>query len=109
VSSQDLEVTGNSVAIQSGRDTTVNQGLSPADLRQIIETVAAQLPAYAAVAQEIVETRLKDFEERVLERFANPQTSRSDAFKDPDFQYLLSRAQHAYARSGDKIIRDKLD
>lgn len=104
----DQKVADDGFAIQSGRDTTINQGVSPGDMKQIIEAIAGQLPAYAAMAAEIVEARLKDFERRVLERFSNPTSARSDAFKDPDFQYLLGRAQHAYARSGNETVGDTL-
>ena len=105
---QEQDVAGKAVAIQSGRDTTILQGLSSEDMKQIIEALSAQIPTYTAIAREIVDVRLTDFEDRLLERFADTERARSDAFKDPDFQYLLVRAQHAYARSGDVDIRDTL-
>lgn len=77
-------------------------------MRDIIEALAGQIPAFAAMAREIVDSRLKDFETKVLERFASATDARADAFKDPDFQYLLNRAQHAYARSGDSQVGDTL-
>ena len=95
MSDQSQKVTGSSVAIQSGRDTTINQGLTATDMKQIIEAIASQHTAYAAVARELVDARLTNFEQRILERFANPNTARSEAFKDPDFQYTFSRAQIA--------------
>ncbi|KTR84182.1 hypothetical protein NS277_04955 [Novosphingobium barchaimii] len=73
-------------------------------MKQIIETVAAQVPTYAAIAREIVEYRLKDFEGRILDRFDQDRSAKTEAFKDPDFQYLLRSAQHSYARSGDEDV-----
>lgn len=105
---QDQRAADGALAIQSGRDTTINQGLSPDDMKQIIEALAAQLPTYTALARGIVDDRLKDFEQHILERFASSKSARPDSFKDPDFQYLLTRAQHAYARSGEPPVRDIL-
>ncbi len=59
-------------------------------------------------ARDIVNDRIKDFEERVLAKFANATSTRSEAFKDPDFQYVIVQAQYAYARSGDQQVRDTL-
>jgi hypothetical protein len=101
---QDQRVGADATAIQSGGDTNINNGLTPEQMKQIIETVAAQVPTYAAIAREIVECRLKDFENRILDRFDQDQSAKTEAFKDPDFQYLLRSAQHSYARSGDEDV-----
>jgi hypothetical protein len=71
MSDQNQRAEGGTVAIQSGRDTTINQGITPKDMRQIIETLAAQMPAYAAIAAQIVDSRLKDFEDRIMDSFAD--------------------------------------
>ena len=105
---QEQTAAGGSIAIQSGHNTVVHVGIGLSDMKQIIEAIAAQLPSYAALAGQIVDARLKDFEQRVLERFTNSESSRAEAFKDPDFQYLIGRAQHAYARSGNETVRDAL-
>jgi hypothetical protein len=105
---QEQEATGNAIAIQSQRDTIINQGVSPTDMKTILDALASQQITYTAVAREIVDARLFDFEERILRRFAEDNKVRAEAFKDPDFQYLLTRAQHAHARSGDEDIRDTL-
>lgn len=105
---QRQSVDGNSLAIQSGRDTNISQGLSPDDMRQIMDAISRQLPYYAATAREIVDARLADFEERVLRKFTDRAKANPEAFKDPDFQYLLGQSQHAYARSGDPNIGDTL-
>jgi hypothetical protein len=103
---QDQRVDAGGAAIQSAGDTIINQGLTQEQLRQIIEAVAAQVPVYAAIAREIVEGRLIDFENRIIDRFKSE--GNVEAFKDPDFQYLLGRAQHAFARLGDDDVATTL-
>lgn len=105
---QDQEVGANSLGVQSGGDANINIGTSSEDVRAIIETLADQLPKYAAIAATIVDQRLKEFEERVLNRFESDSSTRPEAFQDPDFQYLIGRAQHAFARSGDEDMADSL-
>lgn len=97
-----------SVAIQSGRDTVVHQGLTPADVRQILDGLAAQFPAQLASARQIVDARLVDFEKRIMEKFTESGVGNSQAFADPDFQYVVRTSQHAYARTGDEQVRDAL-
>ncbi len=103
---QSQKVSENGVAIQSGRDTNI--GINAQQMSVIMETLAKQLPAYAVMAREIVDARLKDLEERLLQPFAEDKEARAQAFNDPDFQYLLTRGQHAYARSGDNGIKEVL-
>ena len=105
---QEQKVGKNAVAIQSARDTVIQSGITPDDMRKILSALSEQLPTYAAVAREIVDARMADFEQRILSRFAESDSVNPEAFKDPDFQYLLTRAQHAYARRGDQEIGDLL-
>ena len=105
---QRQSVGAGGTAIQSRGDTVINTGITPANMREILDALAAQLPTYAAMARELVDSRLADLEERILRKFVDPQAASPDAFKDPDFQYLLGRAQHAYARSGDSLVADTL-
>jgi hypothetical protein len=108
MSSQDQAADGAEVAIQSGRDTILNRGLSIDDMRQIIEALGQQIPHYTAIAREVVDARLVDFEKSMLEKFTQPNAARPEAFKDPDFQYLFGKAQDSYARCGDETVRDTL-
>jgi hypothetical protein len=108
MSDQKQHVGTQSLAIQSGGNTTITQGLSPENMRQILEVLASQLSTYTAIAREFVDGRLADFEQRVIARFSDLEKANPEAFKDPDFQYVITRAQHAYARSGDEGVRDTL-
>ena len=84
------------------------KGVSPDDMKTIMEALASQQVAYTAIAREIVDARLADMEDRILRRFAEDESTRREAFQEPDFQYLLTRAQHAQARSGDPEIAETL-
>lgn len=95
-------------AVQSGRDTILQQGISPAQMAEILNALATQFPAQLAAAHQIVTERLSDFEARFLEKFQDQLAANSAAFADPDFQYVVRSCQHAYARSGDSEIRDTL-
>ena len=106
--SQKQQVKDNRIAVQSARDTTINQGISSDQMREIMECLADQLPRYAAIASSIVSERLQEFETRIIERFANDPNADREAFGDPDFQYLLIEAQKAHARKGDQDAVENL-
>lgn len=104
--SQKVSAGSEASVVVSGRDTNI--GFSKEDMKAVIESVAAQLPQYAVIAKAIVDERLEMFEKKILERFEAGQGTNTGAFADPDFQYLLGRAQHAYARSGDDATAEVL-
>ena len=105
---QKQSVTDGSLAVQAAGDATVNVGITTDDMRAIVESMAEQLPKYAAVAAAVVEERLKAFEDKIVERFESELRDNRTAFEDPDFQYLLVSAQQTYARSGDDQTCDNL-
>jgi hypothetical protein len=95
-------------AYQAGRDVTVHRGMSSEQMTEIMVGLARQLAFYQLDAQQTVEDRLTSFREEMLKMFAQPGRGNSEAFRDPDFQYLLNDAQTAYARSGDEVVKDTL-
>lgn len=106
---QKQSVDDDGVAIQSGRDT--NFGVSPEQMQAIIEAIGDQIPKFAAIAKEIADQRLEYFEKIILEKFEKRMAegeANANSFQDPDFQYLIGQAQHAYARSGDADLGDLL-
>lgn len=102
---QRADASRDSLVIQSGENTNI--GYSAEEMRAVIETLADQVPKYAAIASEIVEARLKAFEERILSRFATEQANPT-AFADPDFQHALGTAQRSFCRFGDEVSADIL-
>lgn len=107
---QKQEAAVGSTAIQSQGDTNivVHRGIDAGDMATILSALANQLPAYAAMAREIVDARLQDFQEKLLREFTTNPNANPNAFGDPDFQYGITIAQHAFARSGDPVVRDTL-
>lgn len=108
MSSQSQQASEGALAVQSGRDTIVKQGISTSQMTEILGALAAQFPAQQAAAQQLVTERLADFEKYFLEKFSNSTIGNSGAFADPDFQFIVRASQHAYARSGDEGVRDTL-
>lgn len=103
---QKQETGNNSLAIQSARDTII--GISPEQMSSIMAALAAQIPAFASIARDVANERLEKFEAEILKKFADKQAANPEAFKDPDFQYQISRTQQSYARSGNEEVKDIL-
>lgn len=99
---QEQSTGDNSLAVQSLRDTHVHTGVGPEEMRRIIEA----LGQHTQIANEMVNQRLKDFEERLMHKFATMDQANPEAFKDPDFQYALISAQKTHARCGDDKVAD---
>jgi hypothetical protein len=77
-------------------------------MSEIMVTIATTAATFTREALDIANGRINDFREEILKRFAEPEKANPEAFKDPDFQYLLRDAQDAIARSGDEAVRDTL-
>lgn len=97
-----------SQAIQARGDVTIIQGLSADQMTAIMVGLANQLSHYQSEAVRTVNERLLEFQTEILEKFADEQSARSEAFRDPDFQHVLHESQKAFARSGDAVLRDTL-
>jgi hypothetical protein len=105
---QDQKVEVGGAAIQAGGDVVITHGVSPDQMAQIMIAMARQLSAFHDEALEKANARIDIFQQEILKRFAQPGKANPDAFRDPDFQYLLGDAQEAVARSGDAAVRDTL-
>lgn len=108
MSRQDQSVSDNSTAIQAGGSVIINQGMTPAQMAEVMVTVVTTVKQFTDEARKEVDGRLDDFRNRVLEEFADTTKANSEAFRSPDFQFMLGEAQTAYARSGDSAVRDTL-
>jgi len=98
-----------SLVVQSGGDTHINLGVTAEDMRQILGALGAtQIEAATAAAREEVRIRIDEIGRRIVEIFSQGGRGNPAAFNDPDFQYLLTRAQHAFARSGDDRVADTI-
>ena len=105
---QGQRVEGGGRAIQAGRDIVVHAGMSPEQMTEIMVAMGRQLSLYQADALKIVEERLAAFQQETMKVFLQRGRANPEAFRDPDFQYLINDAQQAYVRSGDTVVRDTL-
>ncbi|KEP68887.1 hypothetical protein DL1_08330 [Thioclava dalianensis] len=105
---QKQNATEGSTAIQAKGDVTVNGGLSPTQMVEILSALTAHVETLGNACRAQIEDRLKIFEAGVLERFAADGTTRSEAFREPDFLAATLDAQKAFARSGDEGLREVL-
>jgi hypothetical protein len=108
MSRQDQRIGDQASGVQAARDVIIYGGMSPEQMTTIMVNMAKQLAFYQVEAQQTVESRLFSFREEILEKFTKSGEANREAFRDPDFQYLLNDAQIAYARSGDEAVRDTL-
>ncbi len=104
---QNQKASGDGVVVQSGRDTNINHGLSPQDLKTILDALAGLANQYTAIAKDIFNERIEYLIGRIYHRFTESDANR-DAFKDPDFQCTVDDALRAHGRSGDSVVADIL-
>jgi hypothetical protein len=101
---QQQEAVEDSIAIQSGGDTTIVIGASEAFLTQTLDALVAQIPVYIEQAREVVDLRLVEFKREILQLFKDTTDTGAEisAFKNPDFVHAVGKAQEQYTRSGEK-------
>lgn len=70
--------------------------------------IATQVSTQIASANNLVDARLRDFQNNVLDRFFKDGHANPEAFSDPDFLHVIRSSQVTFARSGDNQVRDTL-
>lgn len=105
---QGQSVGDGSMAVQTTGDVTINHGVSPEQMLEIFSAVSKQIETFTSASKTLIESRLGEFKESILEKFEKDPKANPEAFADPDFQHTLFAAQKAYARSGDKELHDTL-
>lgn len=106
---QSQEVGNDNIVAQGGRDVTVQVGLTPEEYKDIIHSVMeASLPLFRELALQTANARMEELENKITRRMAEEKDISPEALKSPDFQYVLGKAHHAYARSGEQIVADTL-
>ncbi|HEX8402938.1 MAG TPA: LPO_1073/Vpar_1526 family protein [Allosphingosinicella sp.] len=105
---QDQSVEGGT-AYQARGNLTVTNGMDAAQMASVMLEMGKQLHVYLCEAETKVEERLAEFRQSVMEEFSKPENSaKTDAFRDPDFQFVLSDAQKVYVRDGEQELKDHL-
>jgi hypothetical protein len=108
MSRQDQKVDERGLALQAGGDIVVHGGISPEQMSEIMVAIARTVATFTDAALEKAVERMDALRDEILKRFAEAGQADPEAFKDPDFQYMLNDAQKAVARSGDAAVRDTL-
>jgi hypothetical protein len=108
ISKQGQNAAEGATAIQAARDVNYNEGISPAQMVEIIDSVQQLVQVYTAQSKDIMEQRLQSFRDGLIKEFSGQGNGKAAAFSDPDFQGALLDAQKAVARSGDKSLEGVL-
>jgi hypothetical protein len=108
INNQKQEADEGSTAIQSGRDTIINQGISSSELQLILSSIRDNVESQMSLAKELLKERLDAFEARMFIRFSDKSSSRVEAFSDPDFRCVVAKAQIENARANDDQICSNL-
>lgn len=109
MSRQDQSVGEGGEAYQAGQNLTVNKGLSAEQMSEIMVAMATQLATYFSKAEATAEQRINDLRSEILEEFSSPQSeAKSEAFLDPDYQFVVREAQNSYARNGEEWLKKEL-
>lgn len=95
-------------AYQAARDINISAGLTADQMAEVINSLARQLHKSFLEAEAKAEERLREFKDDLISAFVEKDRGRSEAFRDPDFQYMIGDAQEAYIRSGDEALRGTL-
>lgn len=102
IGGQDQSIGDNSTAIQAKGDVTINQGLTLSQMGDIMLQLQKLVGDFTAQAEQTANARFDKFREEVLDKFSDGKQANPEAFKDPDFQFLLKNAQVNYARDGNE-------
>lgn len=94
---------------QAGRDLIIRNGVSASDALEIAKhVVQGELTLYESRARQVIDDRLHEFREELVERIVSFSPEDLNAFADPDVQAALLEAQKAYARSGRVEVKRSL-
>lgn len=106
---QDQRVGENAEAYQAGNNLVVNNGLSTEQVSEIMIQLGTQLGAYFSQAEKTAEARIDSLRLKILEEFSKSTSdAKSEAFLDPDYQFVVRGAQTSFARSGDEWLKGEL-
>lgn len=108
-SGQHQTVGDQSTVLQSGKDLTINVGLSYAEARSIAQDVArATFYELAGEAKAVMLERVESITDHVIKRISDEYPAGLNKAKDPDFQHALLVVQREYGRCGDEELGNLL-
>lgn len=102
------DATDNAVAVQAGGDVTISQGITPAQVNQMLGAIAQLTAASFPAIQSMIDARIALLEEKLEAKFKDPKQASIQAFNDPDFHAVLRLAYAGHARNSDAAVTDTL-
>ena len=107
---QSQSINDGGQAIQAGRDVTIHQGQSEAQLLTLITHMAEKLAYFHQAGQRHVDERLEEFKKEVFLKLDEKSSDgiKPEALQDPDFQHVLRETQESYVRSDDASVNAAL-
>lgn len=106
---QDQQVAEGGNAIQATGDVNINTGITPGQIVEIVDSLGKLVQTGTADALGVMNDRLADFRATLLEDFAKAAgKANPEAFREPDFQYVVNQAQIGHARRGDDDLKSEL-
>lgn len=109
MSKQDQRVSEGGEAYQAGESITVHRGISPEQMSEIMISMATQLGTYFSTAEATANQRISDLRDEILAEFASSTSdARSEAFLEPDYQFVVREAQESFARNGEEWLKKEL-
>lgn len=101
---QRQDVAEGATALQAQRDIIIHGGMSAEQMAKIMVALSKQIADFQVEAMKRVDERCKEFQDRILQTFSDRERADSSAFRDPDFQFVVGRAQAAHVRGGDTQV-----
>lgn len=109
MSRQDQRVATGGQAIQAEGDVNIQSGITAGQIVEIIDSLGALVQKGEDRALILIEQRLHDFKQSLMNEFAKPENGGdAEAFREPDFQFVINQAQIGHARRGDDELKDEL-
>ncbi len=108
MSKQNQDASDSAVAVQAGGDVTISQGITPAQVTQMMSAIAQLTAASFPAIQSLIDARIAVLEEKLEAKFKDPKQASTSAFNDPDFHAALRIGYAGHARSSDAVVTDTL-
>ena len=105
---QNQDASENAVAVQAGGDVTISQGITPAQVNQMLSAIGQLTAASFPAIESMINARIALLEEKLEAKFKDPKQASVQAFNDPDFHAALRLGYAGHARSSESAVTDTL-
>ena len=108
MTNQKQSASDNAVAVQAGGNVTISQGMSPADVSEMLGAIARLTAASFPGIQEQINARFLVLEQKLEAKFQDAKQASTKAFNDPDFHAALRLGFTGHARNPEVAVTDTL-